>query len=702
MRACIVAGFMFLVAAPLHAKFIFVCDENNDLYRACPAELSHRAASVDDALNNATAGAALLVLADGYPTQRTPLPHDCFARVAAKKLRVYVEFPAHLKGETKTTQWQRGVITSGFFTPALPKLRIVAPHDCHYIPTTADNVHLVISRVAGYDTAVYGVAKDAAPLLYELADGRTLIATTKLSNFVTARYAPTADWKIIWQSILHKLDPGQNVELNIELTVRPNLSATQPAPPNFELDTFNRAARFYVNSRLLISKDRQAEIRRLLAAGTEISEAPQSTEHADGSFGMLEGYAAQIRHDGTQPQRTPIRADCNAEAAMVLSLATDDARSKQIATNLLTYIFGPEMQSLGRLDSKHPAFGLIAWGAISPAWQVANYGDDNSRVILAAIAASAAIETDRFDEHILRALYANLRTTGSIGFRGDRIDIPELEQHGWKHFHDAKIVNFSPHFESGLWACYLWAYRATGDRAFLDKTLTGIELTMQAYEKNQWRWMDNTERSRMLLCLAWLVRIDDTPTHRQWVTMIARDLLANQQPCGAIPERFGHNAGGHFQVPQSNDAYGTTETPLIQQNGDPVSDQLYTTGFALFALHEATACGFANLKPAEEKLADYLCRIQVRSEKHPELDGGWFRAFDFKRWDYWASSADAGWGAWSLEAGWAPAWTAASLALRHRHTTFWEFTATSKLRDQLPKVQHDLSQNDGSPSNRPN
>src|SRR5205085_9861472 len=107
------------------------------------------------------------------------------------------------------------------------------------------------------------------------------------------------------------------------------------------------------------------------------------------------------------------------------------------------------------------------------------------------------------------------------------------------------------------------------------------------------------------------------------------------------------------------------------------------------------ACGDANLKHAENNLADFLCRIQSRSEKQPYLDGGWFRAFDYKRWDYFASSADAGWGAWSVEAGWAQAWTAAVLALRQRNTTFWDFTATSHVKDQLDRARAELSRNDG-------
>src|SRR5947208_6698131 len=124
----------------------------------------------------------------------------------------------------------------------------------------------------------------------------------------------------------------------------------------------------------------------------------------------------------------------------------------------------------------------------------------------------------------------------------------------------------------------------------------------------------------MLLYLMWLVRFDIMPLHRQWLKTIAADLLDAQQPCGAIQERRRGN-GDAFQIPQSNEAYGTSETPLIQTEGDPASDQLYTTGFALLALHEANAAGgFPDLKSAEDKLADFLCRIQTRSDKLPYLD----------------------------------------------------------------------------------
>jgi hypothetical protein len=685
-----------LVATPARAQLIFACAADNDLYKLCqPASRFDAPAA---AIDNAPQASAVLILADGYPQARTDVPPELLERAKRKNLRLYIEFPRS-SDEIRQAKWERGVVASDFFGDAPPRMRIVAPHDCRFVPidprTTPGTAHIVLARVAGFDTAVYGLPSETFPLLVETSDGR-LISATKLSGFVTGRFVPTAEWKQIWRTILRKLDPKHEPPtLDHEPIVRPSNSTD-------ERDTFQRAAAFYLHSRLLITPRRRDEIHRLLKSNGEEIEPPATEENGDGSLGMMEGYASHIRPDGAQMQRTPIRADCSAEAAMVLALAAD-AQAQRVAWNLLDYTFGPEMQSLGRLDPAHPAFGLIAWGAISPSWQVGNYGDDNARVLLAAILASSATNTARWDAPILRGLLANLRTTGKLGFRGDRVDIAPLEQHGWRHFHDADTINYSPHFESGLWACNLWAYARTGEREFLDRTTTAIRMTMDAYAKTQWRWNDNMERSRMLLCLAWLVRVEDTPEHRAWLNTVATDLLAAQDKCGAIADRLanasgGGGGGGHYRIPASNDAYGTSETPLIQQNGDPVSDQLYATGFALLGLHEAAAAtSDAKLRAAEDKLAAYLCRIQIRSGKIPYLDGGWFRAFDFGRWDFYASSADLGWGAWSVEAGWGPARTAATLSLRQRKTTMWEMTATSRIKDAMRRVREEMSRNEGSP-----
>jgi hypothetical protein len=236
---------------------------------------------------------------------------------------------------------------------------------------------------------------------------------------------------------------------------------------------------------------------------------------------MIEGYASQIRFDGSQPQRTPIRSDCNAEAAMVLAMSGDE-RGHTVASNLLDYVFGPEMESLGRSDPKHPAFGLIAWGAISPAWMIANYGDDDARVMLSTILASAAMKSDRWDVNISGR--CAICATGKLGFRGDRIDIA-LEHR-------------------------MEAYRslATNARAFRIVPVGVLPLGVRAGEpefwrrptgsgdggmRKQWRWMDRS--GERMLCLSWLVPSIHPST--AMADHVANDLLDAQQPAARQERR---------------------------------------------------------------------------------------------------------------------------------------------------------------------
>ena len=188
------------------------------------------------------------------------------------------------------------------------------------------------------------------------------------------------------------------------------------------------------------------------------------------------------------------------------------------------------------------------------------------------IAVSAVLREPRWGESICRALLANLRTTGALGFRGSRIDIPDFEANGWRHFHDREIVNPSPHYEAYLWACFLWAYRATGYEEFLRKPLAAIETTMAAYPEG-WALTNGItlDRARMLLPLAWLVRVDDTPRHREWLMAVARDLLESHGSAAPSVREIG--VGRNDRRPMG----GTNETSLVQRNGDPVTDLLYTT-----------------------------------------------------------------------------------------------------------------------------
>jgi len=679
---------------------MLVCDSGNDV---CSV-LRHnnvdflRFTSAREAVAQAGKDAGILILADGYPDRTTIFDTDLMDAAADKGLRVYVEFPSKLPdldvGEVRESGWERAVVSSDIFEPALTKLRILMIHGCRFVDIQAKHPHIVLARIAGFDTAVYGLPERPAPILFEHPRGGLLAAATKLSQFVTGRYAPAEAWATIWHWILCWLLPGQEIpQLRWTPTVRPSYPADMILPYDAEQQAFRRGVQWFGKARLFIHPAWQGEARRRL------EEFPDGTGPGpekdwplgDGSCGMIEGANSRIHSNGSQDWRYHVRNDCMSETAMAMAFAgalSDDKSAMDLAANINEYIYFNSIFAQGpRATPASPSYGLIPWMSQPPEDGV-YYGDDNARSMLGTMAVSALLHADRWDESLLKCLLANLRTTGPLGFRNSSLNERELQEKGWRHFWETERIHYAPHYESWLWACFLWAYHHTGFSPFLERAGTAIRMTMEAYPA-EWRWTNGIqqERARMLFPLAWLVRVDDTDLHRQWLRTIAGELLDRQDACGAICEEVGSAGHGAYGPPKTNDAYGTAEAPLIQQNGDPLCDLLYTSNFAFAGLHEAAAAtGDSFYAAAADRLAQFLCRVQVRSETHAELDGGWFRAFDFKRWDYWASNADLGWGAWSIESGWTQGWITATLAMRRLKTSLWDLTAHSKVRRHMDEL----------------
>ena len=531
---------------------------------------------------------------------------------------------------------------------------------------------MALARVAGFETALYGLPPQYAPILFEHTPGSLLVATTKLSQFITARYAPADSWWAIWQYILSWLRAGQRLPLSPEAeraaaTVRPMYGPQEPLPVDVEDRALRAGTSWFGRAKLLIHPSWEAEARRRLEEWPDgTGPGPDADWPAgDGSRGMIEGASSTIHPDGSQNWRYHVRNDCMGESSMALAFAgavLGDRDAAAAAAKLSDYVHFHSPHSGGpRADPASASYGLLCWTSQDVRGGV-YYGDDNARSMLGTMAAAALSREERWDLSLLRCLLANLRTSGPLGFRQRRIEDDDLQARGWRHYWSTPLVDYAPHYESWLWACFLWAYRATGFLPFLERAETALRMTIAAYP-DAWQWTNGMqqERARMLLPLAWLVRVDDTPEHRGWLHKIAQELLALQDDCGAIREEVGSVGKGSYGPPRTNEEYGTNEAPLIQQNGDPLCDLLYTTNFASIGLHEACA---ATTDPfyrrAEDNLSAFLCRIQVHSEEHPELHGAWFRAFDYRRWDYWASNADLGWGAWSIESGWTQGWITAA------------------------------------------
>ncbi|NJD04327.1 MAG: hypothetical protein FIA99_17420 [Ruminiclostridium sp.] len=648
-------------------RIILKCDEDNDLYRILVNSGYDclRCENAYDALNEAPEGSGVLILADEYPCAGIEFGHELLEKAVSKKLRIYLEYPASLPGietgEPYCTQWERTVVSSDFFAPSLEKNLILNQHGCWVLPVKADSPHLVAARVAGYHKAVFGLPAEISPVLFELPGYDVLVAASKLSQFVTGRYGPVYAWKILWKRLLGWLAQTDSIpDLSWKPVVGLQAERDEKLHEDIENKTLQKSFDWF-RENIIYSMDWKR--------------------------GAIEGFNSGIDYQGRQMRRICIRGDCTAETGMVFSYdwaLSHNPESRQLATQIFDYVWSAPDFFQDNPDS--PVYGLNNWTERNPVF----YGDDNANVILSTIAAQSLFKNDRWNEKIIKCLIANLRTTGPLGFRESSLKYPDsfADGRGWQYYRDTEVIEYAPHYQAYLWAANLWAYALTGYEEFFKNTKNAIKMTMEAYPEN-WRWTNGItqEMARMLLPLAFLVRIEDTPEHRGWLNLMAENLLEQMQPCGAICEKIGRIENGNYPPPQSNDTYGVNEASLIQENGDTVCDLLYTANFAFLGLHEAAeATGDAKLKQAENRLAEFLCRIQVCSSAHPYLDGAWMRGFDYELWEYWGSSADIGWGAWCVESGWTNSWIASVMAMRRLGKSLFDLTISKQFKSQLHEI----------------
>lgn len=694
---CILGSIQFIYAANPKFKIVFYGSELNDLYILLKKQdvKLYKASSLDDAIKAASKNDVLIFTSDGYPRERLSLNDKFYKSLKTKNIKAYIEFPSYVEGVALKDSilqgnLERGVVTSTVFQNLQP-LSILGINDSYVVQADVKNPLIILAKVAGLNKAEYGIDDVVKhPLLFK--NGNNLIATTKLTNFATGRYGPNDAWKSVWNYIIRDLSGDPDFELKGWLSyVNPMYDKSDKLPDFAKATAVRKGVDWFDNAKLFVHPSWEKMFLDYQGKG----EAPfgpsvdQKLPSGDGKLGILEGHASKVYYNGKQQYRYWMRADVQGEAAFALAAAgnflkTDEYNQKAI--NVIDYVFkGSNLRAEERNDKNSPSYGLMGWSVTHP---YVYYGDDNARALLGMIGASAFLKTDQWDKEIAEGILANFRTTGSKGFRGERQEDKDLKQNGWKHYWDRDIEHFAPHFESWTWASYLWLYDKTGYQPLLDKTKKGVKSMMEAYPE-KWVWTNGIqqERARMLLVLSWLVRIENTEEHRSWLDQMVSTILSNQDASGGILEWLGAGDKGRFGKTNSNAEYGLHEAPLIFTNGDPIADMLYTTNFAYFGLNEAYhATGNAKYKAALDKMSEFLIRIQVNSDKYKDLDGAWFRGFEFDKWEYWASNADAGWGAWGTLSGWTQSWIVATEVLTGQNKSFWDLTKTSQVNKYVPET----------------
>ncbi|HEX7754309.1 MAG TPA: hypothetical protein VF421_03110 [Niabella sp.] len=652
------------------------------------------------AIRAAPAGSGVLITAVHYPETD---PENRFSAAmlqtaASRRLRIYVEYPSAYPGlaipsKPLETHLERGVVTTDLFGSAAPRMALLGIQNCHVLPVTVKDPLIVLAKVVGVDKAELGLDSTVSnPLLFR--KNGVLIGTTAFSNFKTGRYGPEVPVRSVLSYIVSQLTGVPTTIKQWEPDVRPMFGRSEQLPSNALRNSIQKGVEWYANGRFYIHASWKKEWEKYGSDGLKPVGPPVSQDHpaGDGSLGILEGHTSTIYYDGSQQYRYWMRADVQGEASMALAAAgrlLDNRDYENRAKNIINYLFKTSNLRAGaKNDPQSPAYGLIGWATTNAG---TFYGDDNSRAILGALGAAAYLKTGQWDEELAAAILGNFRTTGREGFRGERLEEADIIKNGWRYYYNRDLEHPSPHFESWMWALYLWLYHKTRYQPLLDRTKKAIAITMQAYP-DKWKWGSSlqTQRARMILPLAWLVRVEDTPEHRQWLDKMIRELLRYQDSSGVIREELGKGKGMFKELKTNND-YGSDEGSLITKNGQKIGCMLYTNNFALFSLHEAAlATGNTDYLQATRKLSDFLTRIQVQSSKHKDLDGAWFRAFDYGKWEYWASNSDAGWGAWCTLTGWIQSWIVTTQTQIVQHQSYWDLTGHTSIGTPAQKLIHQM------------
>lgn len=647
---------------------IYVNAAGSDLYDLLPARNMD---SLEAAFACASRGEAVLSPARKYPAIKTygKISEKLLSAAKEKKIRVYLEYCISCDGiefePPEQPEYFRVAVLSDFFGLALPEGRILMQHGmwCRRTNRTG-KVLLAAARIAGYRNAIYGIPEqDRIPLLFFHPDfDNILIGATGLSHFVKGRFAPAEEWRLIWNGILNWLGVKQSLN-SWQKTVCTSFPEHTSLPEDQELHAFRRSLK-WIQKNIL---------------GNEMQ--------------VFEGFNSSIDEQGNQKISTRPRGDCTGEITPVLAYGwklDHDPAAKKSCETVMNRLFSTP--GLCCLDSQNPCYGMLKFYENLDVF----YGDDNCRAAIGCLLASEWLGSDAWDRTILRCLLSVLRTTGTKGFRQTRLEWPASFQNGknWDFYHNEPLENLRPHSQGWMWAAFLLAWKASGHQEFLDKARTGIANLMKKFP-DQITWTNgfSQEIARMLLPLALLVQAQDTPLHRSFLEKAWTETEPLLESCGAMREIMGNTEHALYPAPLTNAAYGTSEAPLIQQNGDPCCDLLYTTNFAFAGLHEAAlATGNRKYADAATKMADFLVRIQTKSQIHPELDGTWFRGFDWTLWDYWGSSADIGWGAWCIESGWTNSWIATTLALHTSGTGLYQSVTQNRFSHILPELLTEMNQ----------
>ena len=242
---------------------VVTADAKNDLFGALASLYCGivRYSTLSEALDAAEESdiCGIMLLADGYPEAKTEPSREEAERLRARGLRLYIEYPEEnarlgivgYDGEA-TMGYSRAIVRNADAIH-LDVNSILYVHGARYRKKTDDGVALMVAAtVAGYDTAAFPLDDCECHTLLEVGGtGRVLIAATKLSGFISARYAPYARWCAVFEAILSFLCGERVTGFAYTPAVVPSFAPDAPLPADACRLAVQKNCEWYLSSGIL-------------------------------------------------------------------------------------------------------------------------------------------------------------------------------------------------------------------------------------------------------------------------------------------------------------------------------------------------------------------------------------------------------------------------------------------------------------------
>ncbi|MFD0959855.1 hypothetical protein [Paenibacillus chungangensis] len=367
----------------------------------------------------------------------------------------------------------------------------------------------------------------------------------------------------------------------------------------------------------------------------------------DGSEGVFENI-----HSVTAKLSKDRRPDCHAHTALMFHLYgrwSGDATYEERSYRLMDYLFREGYQDM---DPDSESYGFFKWYQFPGAHPHQIFTDDNAWACFVLLYLARSTGREEYRRRGILLAQALLDTQRRDGLRPNVLIRSEMKTLGREGVLELE-PSLNPHFESITHAAYIQAYLVTEDEMYLDAALTGTRTLLAKEAAYKFMYSRTSGLTRLLLPLGYLIGHDGTGEIEAALNRTMAYLMEHRHASGGIeeadnpdPQRFGKEDAGVYIA-----------------NGEGIADQLYTNNFLLMNSWEAwKATGNPAYKELYDDVSAFMRSIQISSEDK-RYDGGWMRAFDLNKREYFGNNGDTGWGPYCMESGWTNAIASAGLLL---------------------------------------